>query len=55
MDITIKLAKIDDLPIILELQYSAFQKEAADYQDYDIEPLQQTIHEIEEEFEKVTF
>lgn len=55
MDVIIKHAKKEDLPIILELQYSAFQKEATEYHDFEIEPLQQTISEIEDEFEKFTF
>lgn len=55
MDIVIKFAEKEDLPIILELQYLAFQKEASEYNDFTIEPVQQTINQIEEEFKKFTF
>jgi Sortase and related acyltransferases len=55
MDIIVKFAEKEDLPIILELQYLAFQKEATEYNDFAIEPLQQTINEVEEEFKKFTF
>ena len=55
MDILIKLAEKEDLQAILEIQYLAFQKEAKKFNDYNIEPLQQTIASLEEEFKIFTF
>ena len=55
MDTIVKFADKEDLPTILELQYLAFWKEATEYNDFTIEPLQQTINAVEEEFKKFTF
>lgn len=40
----------DDLQEILDLQYLAFQKEATILNDFDIQPLTQTIDQVEDEF-----
>lgn len=45
-------AEKEDLRDILELQYLAYQSEAAIYNDYNIPPLKQTLNEVEREFEK---
>ena len=55
MDIQIKLAEKEDLQAILEIQYLAFQKEAREYSDFNIEPLQQTVDNLEEEIKTFTF
>lgn len=55
MNIRIKLAEKENLQAILELQHLAFQKEATEFNDNNIEPLQQTIDDLEEEFENFTF
>ena len=46
----IKRAEIDDLQEILELQYLAYQTEAALFGTQDIPPLKQTIEEVIEEY-----
>ncbi len=46
----IEKAKIEDLPEILELQKLAFLSEAKLYNDFNIEPLQQTLQGITDEF-----
>lgn len=51
----ISLAAIEDAEQILELQKLAYQSEAEIYQDYNIPPLTQTISEIKEEFDNLTF
>ncbi|MCR5674649.1 MAG: GNAT family N-acetyltransferase [Lachnospiraceae bacterium] len=43
-------ADYDDLKEILDLQYLAYQSEAALFGTNDIPPLKQTIEEVEEEF-----
>ena len=48
----IELAQYEDLEKILEIQYLAFQAEAEEYNDFEIDPLQQTLHDLEEEFQK---
>lgn len=54
-EIRIIKAESKDAPIILELQQQAFQSEAALYNNYDIEPLKQTLPSIEADFESYTF
>jgi len=51
------IEKVDkkDLQKILEIQYMAFRKEAEEFDDFEIEPLKQTIEGLEEEFQKFTF
>lgn len=44
-----------DLPEILELQHLAFRKEAIDFNDFEIEPIQQTVANLEEEFQQFIF
>ena len=39
-----------DLPSILKLQYEAYQGEAEIYQDVNIQPLKQSLSELEMEF-----
>lgn len=51
----IKPAEYEDLERILEIQYLAFQKEAEEYNDFEIEPLQQTLSDLENEFYRFTF
>jgi len=46
----IRAAQWTDLSAILQLQYEAYQSEAELYQDYSIQPLTQTIEELELEF-----
>ncbi|QMV40041.1 GNAT family N-acetyltransferase [Cohnella cholangitidis] len=46
----ISKAEITDLNPILNLQYEAYQSEAEIYQDYNIQPLKQSISELEEEY-----
>lgn len=43
-------AEPQDLPEILELQKLAYQSEAERLSDYSIQPLHQTLEEVEEEF-----
>lgn len=45
-------AEKTDLREILELQYLSYRSEAEIYNDYNIQPLRQTLQELEEEFEK---
>lgn len=51
MDIKISEAKIDDLPIILALQKKCYVSEAELYNDFTIQPLQQDLESITQEFE----
>lgn len=46
----ISTAQLADLNAILQLQYEAYQSEAELYQDYSIQPLTQTMEELEQEF-----
>lgn len=46
----IKKAKIDDLINILELQKKCYQENATRYNDFEIQPLLQTIDDIKKEF-----
>ncbi|NLA87314.1 MAG: GNAT family N-acetyltransferase [Clostridiales bacterium] len=46
----IEKAHLRDLKEILALQYLAYQSEAALLNDYTIQPLTQTLEEVEEEF-----
>jgi len=48
----IKKAEYDDLCLILELQKLCYRENAVRYNDYKIQPLVQTIKELEEEFNK---
>lgn len=49
-DINIERASFDDLPDILNLQKLAFISEAELYDDYNIEPLNQTLDSIQNDF-----
>jgi ribosomal protein S18 acetylase RimI-like enzyme len=51
----IERAKRGDLKEILELQYLAYQSEAALYDDFSIPPLKQTLEEIGREFDSGVF
>ena len=52
MKIKIMPAKSEDLEAILQLQYTAYQGEAALHDNYTIQPLTQTLDELKEEFSK---
>ena len=45
-------AQSEDLEAILQLQYTAYQSEAAIHNDYTIQPLRQTLDELIAEFHK---
>ncbi len=47
-------ADIQDLPKILELQYLAYQSEAALFGDPNIQPLTETLEELEAEYRRGT-
>lgn len=47
-------AEFDDLQKILELQYLAYQSEAKIHNNYSIQPLVQTLEEVEQEFYRGT-
>ena len=47
-------AKFEDLSKILELQKLSYLSEAEIYNNYSIQPLLQTLDELEKEFEKTT-
>ncbi len=51
-NIDIVRAEKADLPEILELQYLAYQSEAALFGSKDIPPLKETLSELEDEFER---
>ena len=55
MNIEIAKANKEDLPIILEVQHKAFRREAEEFNDFNIEPMTQTIEELEEEFRTFTY
>lgn len=55
IDMIIEKADKKDLQNILEIQYMAFRKEAEEFNDFEIEPLKQTVEALEEEFQKFTF
>lgn len=44
-----------DLAEILQVQYLAFRKEAEEYDDFEIEPMTQTIDMLEKEYETFVF
>jgi len=48
-------ADFEDLPKILDLQKLAYLSEAKIHNNYSIQPLLQTLDELEMEFEKVLF
>ena len=48
-------AEMSDLDDILELQYIAYQSEALLYEDFNIQPLKQTMEQIKKEFEEWIF
>jgi len=54
-EISILQAEADDLPEILRLQHTAFESEAALYDNYNIEPLTQTLESIKNDFNKYVF
>ena len=54
-DIIIEQATIKDAQEILDLQYLAYQSEAAINNDYSIPPLTQTLGEIEADFDRQIF
>ena len=48
-------AEKKDLKEILQVQYAAFRKEAEDFNDFEIEPMTQTVAILEEEYNTCTF
>lgn len=48
----IKKAEKEDLQEILDLQYMAYQSEAKLFNTIDIPPLKQTLHDVEDEYQK---
>lgn len=48
-------AEYNDLQEILDLQYLAYQTEAARFGRYDIQPLTETLDELKEQFERGIF
>lgn len=48
-------AEESDLGEILQVQYAAFKKEAEEYNDFDIEPMTQTLEVLKEEYKTYTF
>lgn len=48
-------ASISDLPEILEVQKQAFHTEAVFYNDFNIQPMKQTLEDISEEFKNKVF
>ncbi len=55
MKIDILQANRTDLEVILQLQKECYQSEAEIYDDFSIPPLQQTIHSVEQEFQRCKF
>ena len=53
--ITICRAEKQELKTILDIQRLAFQREAEEYNDFLIEPLTQSLEEVEKEFEYMIF
>jgi len=51
----IEKAEKQDLPDILALQKTAYKSEAEIYNDFSIQPLRQTMEEIQQEWESHTF
>ena len=54
-DIAIQKADYKDLPIILEIQKTAFLEEAKFYNDYKIAPLTQSLDEIQKDYQDHLF
>ena len=48
-------AEKKDLPEILQVQYAAFRKEAEEFNDFNIEPMTQTLEILEEEYKMRMF
>ena len=48
-------AKKEDLAEILQVQHMAFRREAEEFNDFDIEPMTQTIGILEEEYKTFVF
>jgi ribosomal protein S18 acetylase RimI-like enzyme len=55
MKIEISVAQQEDALEILSLQQRAFQSEAKRYNNFEIEPLKQTVEEIMKDFSNYTF
>jgi predicted N-acetyltransferase YhbS len=55
MKIKISIAQISDASEILSLQQRAFQSEAKRYNNFEIEPLKQTLEEIQKDFNDYVF
>ncbi len=50
--LTIEKAQRDDMKTILDLQYLSYQSEAELFNDRNIQPLTQTLHDLLSEYEK---
>jgi len=55
MEIVVEKANISDAEEILSLQKLAYRSEAENYDDFTIEPLTQSLHDIEEQFNTYVF
>lgn len=55
MNIEIVRANKGDLVKILEVQYKAFRKEAEEFNDFNIDPMTQTLEDMEEEYKTFTY
>ena len=55
MPMIIEQATVEDANEILNLQKLAYKSEAEIYNDFTIQPLRQTLEEIEAEFKNQTF
>jgi ribosomal protein S18 acetylase RimI-like enzyme len=54
-DIKISIATVDDSPEILRLQKNAFMSEAELYNDFNIDPLTQTLDSLQKDFKNYLF
>lgn len=52
MNIEIKIANKEDLKEILDLQHICYKENAIRYNDFNIQPLTQSLQELEEEFDR---
>ena len=55
MKVTITRAGMKSLPRILEIQKLAFRQEAEDFDDYKMEPMQQTLEDLQAEYKTFTY
>jgi ribosomal protein S18 acetylase RimI-like enzyme len=55
VNIEIVQANKEDLAKILEVQYKAFLREAEEFNDFNIDPMTQTLEDMEEEYKTFTY